>query len=74
MCEGLSGNETAIHFGSLWNLFPLEKLEKLYDMKDIKQLTGSDPMFVVGAGAGPWPYAAGEVIMRSLQYLLISSL
>lgn len=66
MCLGLSGNETAVHIGSLWNLMPLAKLEKLYDMKDIKQITGSDPLFVIGAGAGPWPYAAGlcsEVIL-----------
>ncbi|XP_025421115.1 ester hydrolase C11orf54 homolog [Sipha flava] len=55
--EGLSGNETAMQFGGLPYVMPFGKKEKLYDMKDIMKITGFDPLFVVGAGAGPWPYA-----------------
>lgn len=53
---GLSGNETAIDVGSFSYLFPLVDRSKVYDLTDFKQVTGSDPLFVFGAGAGPWPY------------------
>lgn len=53
----MNGDETVIDVGSPSYLLPLVNLNKLYDIKDFKQITGSDPLFVVGAGAGPWPYA-----------------
>ncbi|VVC31574.1 Domain of unknown function DUF1907 [Cinara cedri] len=54
--EGLSGDETVIDVGSPSYLLPLVDRNKLYDMGDLKRVTGSDPMFAVGAGAGPWPH------------------
>lgn len=69
---GLSGNETAIQFGGLPYVMPFGIKEKVYDMKDIMKITGSDPLFVVGAGAGPWPYAhiCSEVILIIIIILL----
>ncbi|XP_025416016.1 ester hydrolase C11orf54 homolog isoform X2 [Sipha flava] len=54
--EGLSGNETVIDVGSPSYLLPSVNLDKLYDIKDFKKVIGSDPLSIVGAGAGPWPY------------------
>lgn len=52
----MSGNETVIDVGSPAYLLPSVNLDKVYDVNDLKQVTGTDPMFVIGAGAGPWPY------------------
>lgn len=53
---GLGGNESVIDIGGPSYLLPLVNLEKVYDIKDLTKITGSDPLFVIGAGAGPWPY------------------
>lgn len=53
---GLSGDETVIDVGSPSYLLPLVDRNKVYDIRDFKRLTGSDPLFVAGAGAGPWPH------------------
>jgi hypothetical protein len=57
-----------MQFGGLPYVMPFGKKEKLYDMKDIMKITGFDPLFVVGAGAGPWPYAniCSEVILITM--------
>ncbi|XP_050535250.1 ester hydrolase C11orf54 homolog [Daktulosphaira vitifoliae] len=55
--EGLSGNENIIDVGSPSYLLPLVNRNKVYNFKDLKQVTGSDPIFIIGAGAGPWPYS-----------------
>jgi hypothetical protein len=38
-------------------LLPLVRKEKLYNLSDIGKLTDVEPAFLIGAGAGPWPYA-----------------
>ncbi|XP_050428748.1 ester hydrolase C11orf54 homolog [Adelges cooleyi] len=54
--EGLSGDENIFDIGSPSYLLPLVNRNKVYDIKDFKQITGTDPIFAVGAGAGPWPH------------------
>nr|CAD7571519.1 unnamed protein product [Timema californicum] len=38
-------------------LVPLVQRNRLYDIKDVGRLVGVEPAFIIGAGAGPWPYA-----------------
>jgi hypothetical protein len=38
-------------------LLPLVQRERLYDMADIGRFVDVEPTFLIGAGAGPWPYA-----------------
>lgn len=68
---GLSGDENVFDVGDVVNIVPAIKREKLYDLKDLKQITESDPMFVVGPCAGPYPFvgADSEVSIR-FQYLI----
>jgi len=54
--EGLSGDENVFDIGDITNLIPSIKREKLYDVKDLKQITGSDPLVIIGACAGPYPF------------------
>lgn len=55
--EGLNGDETVIDIGSPSFLLPLVNLSKVYDIRDFTKVTGTDSLFVIGAGAGPWPHA-----------------
>ena len=42
-------------------LLPLVKREKLYDLKDVPEMveinSSTPSISLLGAGAGPWPYA-----------------
>lgn len=56
--SGLGGNPQLIEVGGPPYLIPLINREKVYDIKDIARITGlNDSVFIIGAGAGPWPYA-----------------
>lgn len=55
--EGLGGSPQVVEIGGPPFLLPLVDREKVYDLGGIPELVGYDPAFVVGAGAGPWPYA-----------------
>ncbi|KAL4107359.1 hypothetical protein QTP88_017718 [Uroleucon formosanum] len=54
--EGLNGDEMVIDIGSPSFLLPSVNLDKVYDIRDFAKVTGTDPLFVIGAGAGPWPH------------------
>lgn len=54
--EGLSGDENVFDIGDVTNLIPSIKREKLYNVKDLKRITGSDPLVIIGACAGPYPF------------------
>lgn len=54
---GLCGKTTAAQIGGVDNMFPLPKLEKLYDCKTIaKRLGFENDAFVIGCSFGPWPF------------------
>lgn len=52
---GLSGDEKVIDIGDINNLIPVIKREKLYNVRDLKQITGSDPLCIIGPCGGPYP-------------------
>ncbi|XP_050056367.1 ester hydrolase C11orf54 homolog [Aphis gossypii] len=54
--EGLNGDENVFDIGDITNLIPSIKREKLYNIKDLKRITGSDPLVIIGACAGPYPF------------------
>ncbi|EFA09460.2 ester hydrolase C11orf54 homolog isoform X2 [Tribolium castaneum] len=55
--KGLGGSPKLVEVGGVPYLLPLVKREKVYDLKKIATMIGSDPAFIIGAGAGPHPYA-----------------
>lgn len=63
---GLGGKPRLVEIGGPPYLLPLVQREKLYDMSYIGKLTDIEPSFLIGAGAGPWPYAGVncEVILK----------
>lgn len=54
---GLDGNTKLVELGGVPYLLPLVKKEKIYDLKKIAISVKSDPAFIIGAGAGPYPHA-----------------
>lgn len=55
--SGLSGNPTIFEIGGPSYLLPIVQKDKLYDVHELlKHINYSDKSFVIGAGAGPWPY------------------
>jgi len=54
--KGLNGNPKVLEIGGTQYLLPLVTKEKLYDLKDVAKLAGLEPAFIIGAGAGPFPY------------------
>ncbi|PNF39100.1 Ester hydrolase C11orf54-like protein [Cryptotermes secundus] len=56
-CKGLGGKPRLVEIGGPPYLLPLVRREKLYNMSYIGKLTDVEPSFLIGAGAGPWPYA-----------------
>lgn len=63
---GLGGKSALIESGGVPFLLPLVKREKIYEMKDLGKLTGLDSFLMIGAGAGPWPYAKTNCEVRFL--------
>ncbi|XP_059481340.1 ester hydrolase C11orf54-like [Neocloeon triangulifer] len=56
-CEGLGGNARLLDVGGPPYLLPLVQRQKLYDMSyfgSLSEMPGRS--FIIGAGAGPWPY------------------
>ncbi|XP_022166596.1 ester hydrolase C11orf54 homolog isoform X2 [Myzus persicae] len=58
--EGLCGDENVFDISDVTNLIPSIKREKLYNVKDLKQITGSDPLVIIGACAGPYPFFGAD--------------
>lgn len=56
-CKGLGGKPRLVDIGGPPYLLPLVRREKLYNLSDVGKLTDVEPAFLIGAGAGPWPYA-----------------
>jgi len=55
--EGLGGATRLMDIGGVPYLMPTPMKEKIYDMKDYPKLSNLEKGgFVIGAGAGPWPY------------------
>jgi len=55
--KGLGGSPTIVEVGRVPYLMPLVNRSKIYDFKDMNLLTGVDPAFIIGAGAGPFLHA-----------------
>uniref|UniRef100_A0A1B6KUZ4 DUF1907 domain-containing protein n=1 Tax=Graphocephala atropunctata TaxID=36148 RepID=A0A1B6KUZ4_9HEMI len=55
--QGLNGSTTILEVGGVPFLMPLVDRSKVYDFKDMNQVTGVNPAFIVGAGAGPFRHA-----------------
>ncbi|XP_015378904.1 PREDICTED: ester hydrolase C11orf54 homolog [Diuraphis noxia] len=58
--EGLCGDENVFDIGDVTNFVPSFKREKLYNVKDLKQITGSDPLTIIGACGGPFPFFGAD--------------
>ncbi|CAG2054290.1 unnamed protein product [Timema podura] len=56
-CKGLGGKPRIVEIGGVPYLVPLVQRSRLYDISDVGRLVGVEPAFIIGAGAGPWPYA-----------------
>lgn len=55
---GLGGNPTLLEIGGPPFLLPMVQRNKVYDIRQLlNHLQYNKDSFVVGAGAGPWPYA-----------------
>lgn len=55
--SGLAGNPTLLEIGGPAFLLPTVQKNKLYDIQQLlNHLQYKEDSFVVGAGAGPWPY------------------
>ncbi|XP_043792237.1 ester hydrolase C11orf54 homolog [Apis laboriosa] len=64
---GLSGNSTLLEIGGPSFLLPTVQKNKLYDIQQLlNHLHYKEDSFVIGAGAGPWPYINSncELIMN----------
>lgn len=66
MISGLNGSPTIVEVGGVPYLMPLVNRSKVYDFKDMNQLTGVNPAFIVGAGAGPFPFTGTNCEVRKL--------
>jgi len=67
----LGGKPRLVDIGGPPYLLPLVRREKLYNLSDVGKLTDVEPTFLIGAGAGPWPYAGVncEVIKKMKCFL-----
>lgn len=54
--SGLSGDENILDIGDLTSFIPVIKRDKLYNIKGLKQVTDSEPLFVIGPSGGPFPF------------------
>jgi len=55
--KGLNGNPRLVEVGGPPYLLPLVQRNKVYDLRDIAKLASLDSALIIGAGAGPFPYA-----------------
>ncbi|KAK9881792.1 hypothetical protein WA026_017308 [Henosepilachna vigintioctopunctata] len=55
--SGLGGSTKLVEVGGPPFLFPLVQKDKVYDLKDIAKIANLENAFIIGAGAGPHPYA-----------------
>ncbi|XP_014240638.1 ester hydrolase C11orf54 homolog [Cimex lectularius] len=55
--KGLGGSTAVVDVGGPPYLLPNVFRDKLYDFRDVAKTVNLNPCFIVGAGAGPWPYA-----------------
>lgn len=53
---GLNGSPKLLEIGGTQYLLPLVNKEKVYELKDIAKLIQIEPVFLTGAGAGPYPF------------------
>lgn len=58
--KGLNGETKIVEVGGPPFLLPTVQRDKVYDIKDIAKIVNLNPAFVIGAGAGPHPYAGGN--------------
>ncbi|XP_075220839.1 ester hydrolase C11orf54-like isoform X2 [Lycorma delicatula] len=64
--EGLSGSPRLIDFGGPPYLLPTVKRDKLYGFSKLGEVCGGiKQSFIIGAGAGPWPYAGTNCEMMA---------
>lgn len=54
--------------GGVPYLLPLVQRDKVYDLRDTAKQTGFDNVFIVGAGAGPFPHAGTNCEVAILNY------
>ncbi|XP_044755458.1 ester hydrolase C11orf54 homolog isoform X2 [Coccinella septempunctata] len=54
---GLSGSTKLVEVGGPPYLLPTVQKDKVYDLRDIAKLSDAKNVFIIGAGAGPHPYA-----------------
>lgn len=71
---GLSGDENVFDIGDVVNIIPEIKREKLYNVKDLKQITASDPLFVIGPCGGPYPFIGVDSEASIIILILIEHL
>ncbi|RZB40837.1 DUF1907 domain containing protein [Asbolus verrucosus] len=55
--KGLNGHPKLVEIGGVPYLLPLVQKKKVYDLKKITTIVKANPAFIIGAGAGPHPYA-----------------
>lgn len=54
---GIGGSTKLVEVGGPPYLLPKVQRDKVYDLKDIAKLANADNTFIIGAGAGPHPFA-----------------
>jgi len=59
--KGLDGRPKLVEVGGVPYLLPTVDRSRVYDLKHIANLVNSDPAFIIGAGAGPFPYSGRNV-------------
>lgn len=66
---GLTGNEKLVEIGGPPYLLPLVQRNKLYDLALLAKHLQRDPVFLAGAGAGPWPHVGVNCEVRRCVFL-----
>nr|BAN20564.1 conserved hypothetical protein [Riptortus pedestris] len=68
-CKGLGGTTSVVEVGGPPYLLPKVDRQKVYDVKDIVKAIGLQQCFVIGAGAGPWPFIGKNAEMVANVYI-----
>lgn len=66
---GLNGEETVIDVGDITSLLPIPDRNQFYDVKDLTEITGSDPLSVIGPCGGPWQFIGADSEASTRIYL-----